>query len=176
MRGSIDADGRARMAADCWDSGRSRPLPELQHEASGSAPDRCAVTFIAAAGPSSATLAKSWRGIATVENHAQRPDIIDARASGIGDRGAQPNGEFGMRMSLSGAASRRSGSADALPPPTSAISLDGADGDATALGFALLGGAASLVFSARISKRVRLTPHAAAIARRSHGTAALVFA
>jgi two-component system phosphate regulon sensor histidine kinase PhoR len=74
------------MAADLL--GRGVPLssvPELQDEAirlGGLIGAR--VTFIAPDGRVVGDSGETLEGIATVENHGQRPEVIDARTSGIG--------------------------------------------------------------------------------------------
>ena len=152
----------ARMAADLL--GRGVPLssvPDLQDEAvrlGGLIGAR--VTFIAADGRVVGDSGETLEGIATVENHAQRPEIIDARASGIGrSRRYSTTVKFEMLYV-------------AVPVNHPAIAFvrialpltDVRDqlrtvltATMTALGVALLGGAAiAWLFSARISKRVRL--------------------
>jgi len=168
MRRQIDArieatlTAEARMAADLL--GRGVPLssvPELQDEAirlGGLIGAR--VTFIAPDGRVVGDSGETLEGIATVENHGQRPEVIDARTSGIG-RSRRYSTTVKIEMLYV-----------AIPVTHPAIAFvrvalpltDIRDqlqtvltATLTALGVALLGGAAiAWLFSARISKRVRL--------------------
>src|SRR5215208_5169688 len=168
IRRQIDArieatlTAEARMAADLL--GRGGPLSsvtDLQDEAvrlGGLIGAR--VTFIAADGRVVGDSGETLEGIATVENHAQRPEIIAARTSGIGrSRRYSTTVKFEMLYV-------------AIPVNHPAIAFvrialpltDVRDQLRTvltatmaALGVALLGAVTiAWLFSARISKRVRL--------------------
>jgi len=168
IRRQIDArieatlTAEARMAADLL--GHGVPLssvPELQDEAVRlDALIGARVTFIAADGRVVGDSGETLDGIATVENHGQRPEVIDARASGLGrSRRYSTTVKFEMLYV-------------AVPVDHPAIAfvrialpLTDVRGQLrtvltatlTALGVALLGGTViAWLFSARISKRVRL--------------------
>jgi two-component system, OmpR family, phosphate regulon sensor histidine kinase PhoR len=168
MRGRIDAQieatlvAEARLAADLL--GRGVPLtsvPELQDEALHLGTLLGArVTFIAADGRVVGDSGETLEGIATVENHAQRPEVVEARATGIG-RSRRHSTTVNFDMLYVAAPVKHPAIAIvrvALPLTQVRDQLRTVlTTTLAALGIALLGGTAlAWAFSSRIARRVRL--------------------
>jgi two-component system phosphate regulon sensor histidine kinase PhoR len=160
IEATLVAEGQ--MAADLL--ARTVPLisvPELDEEA-----DRLGgligarVTFIAPDGRVVGDSAETLDGIATMENHANRPEVVDARARGLGR--AQRYSDT-LKIDMLYVAVRVQHPAIAfvrvaLPLTDVRHQLQSVlTATLTALGFALLGGAAiAWLFSMRVGQRVRL--------------------
>jgi len=152
----------ARLAADLL--GRDTTpaaLPELDAEA-----DRVGeligarVTFIAADGRVLGDSAESLDGVAAMENHADRPEVVVARTSGIG-RARRYSATLKIDMLYVAVPVKHPAIAFvrvALPLTDVRHQLQTVfTATLAALGFALLGGAAiAWIFSARLGRRVRL--------------------
>ncbi|HEY6213229.1 MAG TPA: ATP-binding protein [Vicinamibacterales bacterium] len=162
----------ARLAADML--GRQTPkdppptVPELDAEA-----DRIGelvgarVTFIAADGVVVGDSFETLQGVAAMENHGQRPEVVDARASGLG-RSRRHSATIGVDMLYVAVPVRHQSIAFvrvALPLTDVRQQLHAVvNATGTALAVALAGGALiAWIFSARIGQRVRLV---ADVARR----------
>ncbi|HMD36616.1 MAG TPA: histidine kinase dimerization/phospho-acceptor domain-containing protein, partial [Vicinamibacterales bacterium] len=162
----------ARLAADLL--ARQTPgagkagVPELHGEA-----DRMGelvgarVTFIAADGVVVGDSFETLDGIAAMENHAQRPEVVDARATGLG-RSRRHSATIGVDMLYVAVPVTHPSIAFvrvALPLTDVRQQLRAVlTSTVTALAIALLGGALiAWIFSARIGQRVRLV---ADVARR----------
>jgi two-component system phosphate regulon sensor histidine kinase PhoR len=168
MRRQIDARiertlvAEARLAAELLAHRTSTAAPPEPDEEA----DRLAqligarVTFIAADGRVLGDSSETLDAVATMENHAQRPEVVQARETGIG-KAQRYSGTLGIDMLYIAVPVRHPAIAFvrmALPltdvrqqlrPVLSATLV--------ALGLALLGaGAIAWVFSARIGRRVRL--------------------
>jgi two-component system phosphate regulon sensor histidine kinase PhoR len=160
IEGTLVAE--AKMAAEFL--GRGAPdasVPELNAEAGrlGQLID-ARVTFIAPDGRVVGDSAETLEGLAALENHSQRPEIVDARERGLG-RSRRYSSTVKMEMLYVAVRLQHPAIAFvrvALPltdvrhqlRPVLTATL-------TALGVALLGGAAmAWIFSARIGRRVRL--------------------
>jgi two-component system phosphate regulon sensor histidine kinase PhoR len=168
MRRQIDARieatlvAEARMAADLLARGVPQAsVPDLDEEA-----DRLGrligarVTFIAPDGRVVGDSAETLDGIAAMENHAQRPEIVEARAHGLG-RSQRYSATLKIDMLYVAVPVQRAAIAFvriALPLTDVRQQLQTVlAATLTALGVALIGGAAiAWIFSARIGKRVRL--------------------
>ena len=168
MRSQMDArieatlEAEARMAADLL--GRGVPLasvPELQEEAVrlGSLVG-ARITFIAPDGRVVGDSAETLEGIAVVENHGQRPEVVDARTWGIGrSRRYSTTVKFDMLyVAVPVKHPMMAFVRIALPLTDVRHQLQSVlTATLTALSVALLGGAAiAWIFSARIGQRVRL--------------------
>jgi two-component system phosphate regulon sensor histidine kinase PhoR len=152
----------ARMAADLL--GRNAApftVPELDEEA-----DRLGellqarVTFIASDGRVVGDSAETLEGVAAMENHAQRPEVVDARERGLG-RAQRYSATLRIDMLYVAAPVKHPSIAFvriALPLTDVRQQLNTVlTATVTALGFALLGGAAiAWMLSSRIGKRVRI--------------------
>jgi two-component system phosphate regulon sensor histidine kinase PhoR len=158
----------ARLAAELLRSTRAGTVPELNEEA-----DRIGqligarVTFIAADGTVVGDSAETLAGLAAMENHHDRPEIVAARATGIG-QSRRYSATLKIDMLYVAVAVRHPAIAFvrvALPVTDVRHQLRSVlMATLAALGVALLGGAAmAWLFSGRIGRRV----HAVAdIARR----------
>lgn len=117
------------------------------------------VTFIASDGAVLGDSAESFEAIATMENHATRPEIVDARASGVGTsrRASATLNEEMLYVAVRVTHPRVAFIRVALPLTTVRSQLSAVLGSTiTALGLALLGGAvAAAVLAGRIGQRVR---------------------
>ena len=118
------------------------------------------VTFIAPDGRVVGDSAETLEGVAAMENHAQRPEVVEARAHGIG-RTRRYSASVKMDMLYVAVPVRHPAIAFvrvALPLTDVRHQLQPVlTATLTALGVALLGGAAiAWIFSARIGQRVRL--------------------
>ncbi len=168
MRQQIDARieatlvAEARMAAEMLT--RGAPLlsvPEINAEAGRIGQLIGArVTFIAPDGRVVGDSAESLEGLAVVENHAQRPEVIEARAQDLG-HARRYSATVKMDMLYVAVAVTHPAIAFvrlALPLTDVRQQLQPVlTATLTALSVALLGGAAiAWIFSARIGKRVRL--------------------
>ena len=168
MRRQIDAriDGtlvaEARMAADLLARGVPKaPVRELDDEADrlGGLID-ARVTFIAPDGRVVGDSAETLDGIAAMENHAQRPEIVEARERGLG-RSQRYSATLKIDMLYVAVPVQHPAIAFvrvALPLTDVRHQLQAVlTATLTALSVALLGGAAiAWIFSAHIGKRVRL--------------------
>jgi two-component system, OmpR family, phosphate regulon sensor histidine kinase PhoR len=168
MRRQIDARieatlvAQARMAADLLSRGvQGDSTPELDEEA-----DRLGrlidarVTFIAPDGQVVGDSAETLEGIAAMENHAQRPEVVEARQSGLG-RAQRYSATLKIDMLYVAAPVHHPAIAFvrvALPLTDVRQQLRTVlTATMTALGVALLGGALiAWIFSVRIGRRVRL--------------------
>jgi two-component system phosphate regulon sensor histidine kinase PhoR len=162
----------ARLAADLLSHGVPLPgVPELDEEA-----DRIGrliaarVTLIAADGRVVGDSSETLDGIAAMENHAQRPEVVDARATGFG-RSRRYSATLKIDMLYVAIPVQRSDVAFvrvALPLTDVRHQLQTVlTATVTALGFALAGGACiAWLFSARIGQRVRLVASVAERYRR----------
>ena len=168
MRSQMDARieatlmAEARMAAELL--GRGVPLatvPALDEQA-----DRLGaligarVTFIAPDGRVVGDSAETLEGVAAMENHAQRPEVLDAVANGLG-RSQRHSDTLKIDMLYVAVPVRHPAIAFvrvALPLTDIRHQLQAVlTATLTALSVALLGGAAiAWVFSSHIGKRVRL--------------------
>src|SRR4249920_2399938 len=152
----------ARMAADLLGRGAAAStVPELDEEA-----DRLGellqvrVTFIASDGRVVGDSAETLEGVAAMENHAQRPEVVEARERGLG-RAQRYSATLRIDMLYVAAPVKHPSIAFvriALPLTDVRQQLNTVlTATVTALGFALLGGAAiAWVLSSRIVKRVRI--------------------
>ena len=140
---------------------RRLTVPELDEEA-----DRLGellqarVTFIASDGRVVGDSAETLEGVAAMENHAQRPEVVEARERGLG-RAQRYSATLRIDMLYVAAPVKHPSIAFvriALPLTDVRQQLNTVlTATLTALGFALLGGAAiAWVLSSRIGKRVRL--------------------
>ena len=125
------------------------------------------VTLIAADGVVVADSFETLQGVAAMENHAQRPEVVDARAAGIG-RSRRHSATIGVDMLYVAVPVRHPAIAFvrvALPLTDVRQQLRAVlTSTLTALAIALLGAAAiAWILSARIGQRVRLV---AGVARR----------
>jgi two-component system phosphate regulon sensor histidine kinase PhoR len=152
----------ARMAADLL--GRGVPLAsarELNDEAARLGDLIGArVTFIAADGRVLGDSAETLEGLAALENHAQRPEVVEARARGLG-RSQRSSATLKIDMLYVAAPVQHPAIAFvrvALPLTNVRHQLRPVlTATLAALGVALLAAAAiAWIFSARIGKRVRL--------------------
>jgi len=175
MRGQIDQRieqtlvAEARLAADLLARDTTQAaLPELDAEA-----DRIGeligarVTFIAADGRVLGDSAEPLEAVAAMENHADRPEVVVARTSGIG-RARRYSATLKIDMLYVAVPVKHPAIAFvrvALPLTDVRDQLQTVfTATLAALGFALLGGAAiAWIFSARLGRRVRLI---AAVAQR----------
>jgi two-component system, OmpR family, phosphate regulon sensor histidine kinase PhoR len=168
MRNQMDARIESTLVAEARTAGdlltRAVPLaavPELDEEADRlGALLQARVTFIAADGRVVGDSAETLDGIAAMENHAQRPEVIDARERGLG-RAQRYSATLKIDMLYVAAQARHPAIAFvrlALPLTDIRQQLQPVlTATATALTFALLGGAIiAWIFSSRIGKRVRL--------------------
>ena len=167
MRGQIDQRiestlvAEARLTADLLARGApSLTLAQLDEEA-----DRVGqllgarVTFIAADGRVLGDSSETLEGVAAMENHAQRPEVVEARASGIG-RARRHSDTLKIDMLYVAVPVRHPAIAFvrvALPLIDVRQQLQPVLTDTlTALGFAFLSAAAiAWTFSRRIGQRVR---------------------
>jgi two-component system phosphate regulon sensor histidine kinase PhoR len=155
-------EAEARMAGELL--ARGVPLasvPELNEEAGrlGKLLD-ARVTFIAPDGRVVGDSAETLEGLATLENHAQRPEVVEARERGIG-RSRRHSATVKMDMEYVAVRTQHPAIAFvrvALPLTDVREQLRTVlTATLTALSVALLGGAAiAWIFSARIGQRVRL--------------------
>jgi two-component system phosphate regulon sensor histidine kinase PhoR len=168
MRSQMDAriestlTAAARTAADLLTRGVPlATVPELDEEADRlGALLQARVTFIAADGRVVGDSAETLDGIAAMENHAQRPEVVDARERGLG-RSQRYSATLKIDMLYVAAPVRHPAIAFvrvALPLTDVRQQLQPVlSATATALTVALIGGAAiAWIFSSRIGKRVRL--------------------
>jgi two-component system phosphate regulon sensor histidine kinase PhoR len=168
MRRQIDARiegtlvAEARLASDLL--ARGTPLatvPELEEEANRIGQLIGArVTFIAADGRVMGDSFETLEGVAAMENHAQRPEVVQARASGLG-HARRYSVSVKMEMLYVAVPVRHPAIAFvrvALPLTDVRNQLQAVlTATLTALGIALAGAAAiAWFFSARIGQRVRL--------------------
>ena len=168
MRRQIDARvdatlvAEARMAADLL--ARGGPVvsvPELNEEAGRLGQLIGArVTFIAPDGRVLGDSAETLDGLAAVDNHAQRPEVVEARQHGLG-RSRRYSATVKMDMLYVAVRVQHPAIAFvrvALPLTDVRLQLWSVlTATLAALAVALLGGAAiAWIFSARIGKRVRL--------------------
>jgi two-component system phosphate regulon sensor histidine kinase PhoR len=152
----------ARMAADLLARGvPPASVPELDEEA-----DRLGaligarVTFIAPDGRVVGDSAETLEGVAAMENHAQRPEVVDARETGLG-RSQRYSDTLKIDMLYVAVPVKHPAIAFvrvALPLTDVRHQLQAVlTVTLTALGVALLGAAViAWLFSARIGQRVRL--------------------
>jgi two-component system phosphate regulon sensor histidine kinase PhoR len=168
MRRQIDARieatlvAEARMAAELLVRGvLLASVPEL-HEEAGRVGQLIGarVTFIAPDGRVVGDSAETLEGLATLENHAQRPEVVEARVRGLG-RSQRYSATLKIDMLYVAVPVQHPAIAFvrvALPLTDVRHQLRTVlTATLTALGVALLGGAAiAWIFSARIGKRVRL--------------------
>jgi two-component system, OmpR family, phosphate regulon sensor histidine kinase PhoR len=168
IEGTLVAE--ARLAAELLARGAPATvpgLPELDEEA-----DRLAqligarVTFIAADGRVLGDSSETLEAVATMENHAQRPEVVQARETGIG-RAQRYSATLKIDMLYIAVTVRHPAIAFvrmALPLTDVRQQLQAVvTATLVALGFALLGaGAIAWLFSARIGRRVRLIAQVAA--------------
>ena len=168
MRSRMDARieetlvAEARLAADLLS--RGMPLAtvgDIDEEADrlGALID-ARVTFIAPDGRVVGDSAETLEGVAAMENHAQRPEVVDAREQGIG-RAQRYSATLRIDMLYVAVRVRHPAIAFvrlALPLTSVRQQLRPVlTATLTALSIALLGGAAiAWLFSVRIGKRVRL--------------------
>jgi two-component system, OmpR family, phosphate regulon sensor histidine kinase PhoR len=162
----------ARLAADLLSrAGPIATVPELDDEA-----DRLGaliggrVTFIAADGRVVGDSAETLDGIAAMENHADRPEVVAARAAGIG-RARRYSATLKIDMLYVAAVVHHPAIAFvrvALPLTDVGHQLQAVlTATLTALGLALVGGGAiAWLLSARIGGRVRLIARVAERYRR----------
>ena len=168
MRREIDATIEARLVAEAQMAAdllaRGVPLasvPELQAEAVQLGRLIGArVTFIAPDGRVVGDSAEPLEGLAAMENHGRRPEVLDAGQKGLG-RSQRYSATLKMDMLYIAALVKHPAIAFvrvALPLTDVRQQLQTVlNATLTALGVALLGGAAiAWIFSARIGKRVRL--------------------
>ena len=168
MRSQIDARieatlvAEARMAAELLARGVGLESVPALHEEAGRLGQLIGarVTFIALDGRVVGDSAETLEGLANVDNHAQRPEVVEAREHGIG-RSRRYSSTVKMDMEYV---------AVRMQHPTIAfvrVALPLTDvreqlqtvltATLTALSVALIGGAAiAWIFSARIGQRVRL--------------------
>jgi two-component system phosphate regulon sensor histidine kinase PhoR len=168
MRRQMDARIEAtlvaetRMAADLLTRGVPLATPgELDEEADRlGALLQARVTFIAPDGRVVGDSAETLEGVAAMENHALRPEVVDAGAGGLG-RAQRYSATLRIDMLYVAVPVRHPAIGFvriALPLTDVREQLQPVlTATVTALGIALLGGAAiAWIFSARIGKRVRL--------------------
>jgi two-component system phosphate regulon sensor histidine kinase PhoR len=168
MRSQMDAriestlTAEARTAADLLTRGVPlATVAELDEEADRlGALLQARVTFIAADGRVVGDSAETLDGVAAMENHAQRPEVVAARERGLG-RAQRYSATLKIDMLYVAAPVRHPAIAFvrlALPLTDVRQQLQPVmTATATALTVALLGGAAiAWIFSSRIGKRVRL--------------------
>ena len=168
MRRQIDARieatlvSEARMAADLLARGVPRPSVQELNEEAGRVGQLIGarVTFIAPDGRVVGDSAETLEGLAALENHAQRPEVVEARVRGLG-RSQRYSATLKIDMLYVAVPVQHPAIAFvrvALPLTDVRHQLQTVlTATLTALGVALLGGAAiAWVFSARIGKRVRL--------------------
>jgi two-component system phosphate regulon sensor histidine kinase PhoR len=160
----IDATlvAEARMAAEFLGRGPANAsVPELNEEASRLGQLIGArITFIAPDGRVVGDSAETLEGLATVENHSQRPEVVEARERGLG-RSSRYSSTVKMEMLYVAVRLQHPAIAFvrvALPLTDVRHQLQPVlTATVTALGVALLGGAGiAWIFSARIGRRVRL--------------------
>jgi two-component system phosphate regulon sensor histidine kinase PhoR len=167
-RNQLDARIEATLAAETRTAAdllsRGVPLatvPELDEEADRlGALLQARVTLIAADGHVVGDSAETLAGIAAMENHAQRPEVVEAREHGLG-RARRYSATLNIDMFYVAAPVRHPAIAFvrmALPLTDIRHQLQPVlTATATALTLALLGGAAvAWIFSSRIGRRVRL--------------------
>jgi len=152
----------ARMAADLLSRGAAvASARELNDEAARLGELIGArVTFIAADGRVLGDSAETLEGLAALENHAQRPEVVEARARGLG-RSQRSSATLKIDMLYVAAPVQHPAIAFvrvALPLTDVRHQLQSVlTATLSALGVALLAAAAiAWVFSARIGRRVRL--------------------
>jgi two-component system phosphate regulon sensor histidine kinase PhoR len=168
MRRQMDARIEAtlvaetRMAADLLTRGVPLATPgELDEEADRlGALLQARVTFVAPDGRVVGDSAETLEGVAAMENHALRPEVVDAGAGGLG-RAQRYSATLRIDMLYVAVPVRHPAIGFvriALPLTDVREQLQPVlTATVTALGIALLGGAAiAWIFSARIGKRVRL--------------------
>ena len=168
MRRQIDARieatlvAEARMAADLLARGVPRPSVQELNEEAGRLGQLIGarVTFIAPDGRVLGDSAETLEGLAALENHAQRPEVVEARVQGLG-RSQRYSATLKIDMLYVAVPVQHPAIAFvrvALPLTDVRHQLRTVlTATLTALGVALLGGAAiAWIFSARIGKRVRL--------------------
>src|SRR4051812_7230996 len=168
MRRQMDARiestlvAETRMAADLLTGGVLLATPrDLDDEADRlGALLQARVTFIAADGRVVGDSAETLNAVAAMENHAQRPEVVDARERGLG-RAQRYSATLRMDMLYVAAPVHHPAIAFvriALPLTDIRQQLQPVlSATMTALTLALLGGAAmAWIFSSRIGKRVRL--------------------
>jgi two-component system phosphate regulon sensor histidine kinase PhoR len=177
MRRQIDATiettlvAEARLAADLLGRGTPHAVAELDDEA-----DRIGeligarVTFIAPDGRVVGDSAETLAGVAAMENHAQRPEVVDALKTGIG-RSRRYSTTLKIDMLYVAVPVTHPAIAVvrvALPLTDVRHQLQTVlTATLAALGVALVGGAAiAWVFSMRIGQRVRLIARVAEQYRR----------
>jgi two-component system phosphate regulon sensor histidine kinase PhoR len=168
MRGQIDTQIEATLVAEAKMAGdllaRGVPLAtvrDLDEEADrlGSLID-ARVTFIAPDGRVVGDSAETLEGVAAMENHAERPEVVEARQRGLG-QSRRYSATLKIDMLYVAVAVKHPAIAFvrvALPLTDVRNQLQTVlTATLTALGIALLGGAAiAWIFSARIGRRVRL--------------------
>ena len=162
----------ARMAADLLTRGVPlATVAELDEEADRlGALLRARVTFIASDGRVVGDSAESLEGVAAMENHGQRPEVVDARERGLG-RSQRYSATLRIDMLYVAASVQHPAIAFvriALPLTDVRHQLQPVlTATLTALGVALVGGGViAWIFSSRIGKRVRLIAGVAARYRR----------
>ncbi len=168
MRRQIDARiettlvAETRMAADLLSRGVPLTPAAALHDEAGRLGQllNARVTFIASDGRVVGDSSETFDGLAAMENHAQRPEVIDARQTGLG-RAQRYSATLKIDMLYIAVPVAHPAIAFvrvALPLTDVRQQLQPVlTATLTALGVALLGGAAiAWIFSARIGKRVRL--------------------
>jgi len=162
----------SRLAADLLSRGAPLPgVPQLNEEA-----DRIGqllgarVTLIAADGRVVGDSSETLDGIAAMENHGQRPEVVDARATGFG-RSRRHSDTLKIDMLYVAIPVQRPDIAFvrvALPLTDIRHQLQAVlTATITALGLALVGGAGiAWLFSVRIGRRVRVIAQVAERYRR----------
>ena len=168
MRSQIDARieatlvAEARMAAELLARGVGLESVPALHEEAGRLGQLIGarVTFIALDGRVVGDSAETLEGLANVDNHAQRPEVVEAREHGIG-RSRRYSSTVKMDMEYVAVRMQHPAIAFvrvALPLTDVREQLQTVlTATLTALSVALIGGAAiAWIFSARIGQRVRL--------------------
>ena len=168
MRSQIDARieatlvAEARMAAELLARGVGLESVPALHEEAGRLGQLIGarVTFIALDGRVVGDSAETLEGLANVDNHAQRPEVVEAREHGIG-RSRRYSSTVNMDMEYVAVRMQHPAIAFvrvALPLTDVREQLQTVlTATLTALSVALIGGAAiAWIFSARIGQRVRL--------------------
>jgi two-component system phosphate regulon sensor histidine kinase PhoR len=168
MRRQIDARieatlvAEARMAAELLARGVPRPSVQELNEEAGRLGQLIGarVTFIAPDGRVLGDSAETIEGLAALENHAERPEVVEARVRGLG-RSQRYSATLKIDMLYVAVPVQHPAIAFvrvALPRTDVRHQLQTVlTATLAALGVALLGGAAiAWIFSARIGKRMRL--------------------
>jgi len=151
----------ARMAANLLSRGAvPSTVAELDDEADRlGALIQARVTFIASDGRVVGDSAETLEGVAAMENHGQRPEVVEAREYGLG-RAQRYSSTLRIDMLYIAVPVQHPSIAFvrmALPLTDIRQQVSAVTATLTALGIALLGGAAiAWIFSSRIGRRVRL--------------------